>query len=355
MGRGRTTRTLKHLAVFAVSLLIPVLAYEIFRLAYFGDPLPNTFYAKGGPTIRTATALLLLHPDAMLKLHGLAAALFGGPLATWSVIGAAAASVAAFARRTVTWVLLPTGLAALLAAVSYTLLPYDWMPEFRFATAFFPCAYLFLAVALLNLPGRFGRQLRTPRLGVPVCLVISAYTLGVCSIRTWRFIDAKPIPVSEVLDTNDRFVGYARQLGVGSPSILIADVGGLLYRNELEVQDLGMLCNATIAKTLGEGVPQMDFARFHDYVFAQRPTFVATRAYHSWLARLDTDPRFRELYTPIFEYTDQWVIERYRETIRSGDFVLKDAVGGREDVLREIRESARDVPYAGLIRRRPPE
>jgi len=157
-----------------------------------------------------------------------------------------------------------------------------------------------------------------------------------------------PIPITEVLDTSKRFESYAKKLDISSPSILIADIGGFLYRDNIRVHDLGMVCDKTIAKSLGEGVSSPDLDRFHNYVFADiRPSFIATRAYHSWLASLDRDTRFREYYVPIFQYTDQWVLARYKETIISGDFIRKDIVIGKEEILEEIRNNAKDVPYAG--------
>ena len=38
----------KRLLVFLVAALVPIAAYLVFRVAYFGDLYPNTYHAKGG-------------------------------------------------------------------------------------------------------------------------------------------------------------------------------------------------------------------------------------------------------------------------------------------------------------------
>jgi hypothetical protein len=103
-----------------------------------------------------------------------------------------------------------------------------------------------------------------------------------------------------------------------------------------------MLCDRVIAHSLGEGNRESDRERFYNYVFEEiRPAIVSTSAYHTWLARLDDDPRFRRDYVPIKEYVDQWVKERYGVTMHSGEFVRRDLLSGEAEagILEEVKRT----------------
>ncbi len=112
-----------------------------------------------------------------------------------------------------------------------------------------------------------------------------------------------------------------------------------------------MLTDRTIARTLGEGVASIDRRSFHEYIFGHaRPSFIASRAYHSWIARLDDDPRFRRDYVAIVEYRDDWVRKRYGAILLSGDFVRRDVLGTRPDeTLAKLTEAVKGTHYVGCI------
>jgi hypothetical protein len=118
-------------------------------------------------------------------------------------------------------------------------------------------------------------------------------------------------------------------------------MGGALCYSRLRVYDLGMLCDRTIARTLGKR--QADFYR---YVFETvRPTFISTVSHWSYLAKFHEDPRFLRDYVPLYEYRDAYARARFGLELLSGDYVRREAVAGKDATLRRMAERfERDGP-----------
>lgn len=344
-GAARATKSLGvaagAIARYSIVSLGPIGIYLVFRRWYFGDWLPNPYYAKGGPQLSWIRDVVLLRPWALDKLNELTRSIGGDHLA---VLGPLVALALVVSRIRYAEIVSLALCFASVAAVGYGLLPGDWMPEFRYATAAFQFAYLAFGVCLV---GYAADRLWSARAMVAV-LAVAILAAGVPSAvgRTSIFVNHAPIPLQEVFETGDRFVAFGHRAGVARPSIMHADVGGLLWAGQLRVYDLGMLCDRTIARYLGEGSGRHNASAFYDYVFeVARPTFIATRAYHSWIANLHGDPRFMRDYVAIREYPDAWIAERYGELRLSGDYVRRDAVS--VSMLAWMREESRGVPYAG--------
>jgi len=342
--RIETSRRRRSLLIYAVAAGAPLAGFLVFRLLYFGEWLPNSYVAKGGPRLAGLVDLLLLQPWPMGRLAEIARSIVGWPFVAWApllVIVAAATEPDPSYRR-------PMAIAVLLSALgaaAYVLLPPDWMPEFRYGTPF----YLFFTIALSmaivrifdRLFPRFGREIAA----VAACVGVSIALVG-GHVRATRFAANAPISVNETFETSSRFVRAAKIMGDTDPSLLIADVGGPLMRRTIRIFDLGMLCDRRIAEYLGEGSEHRDLAAFHEYIFEEaRPTFIATRAYHSWISDLDSDARFRRDYIAIREYEDGWIEERYGERRISGDFVRRDGLDGID--ITELRPGFSDVIYPG--------
>jgi hypothetical protein len=135
-------------------------------------------------------------------------------------------------------------------------------------------------------------------------------------------------------------------LGITRPSLLTADVGGALLLDDVFIVDLGMLTDRVIADSLGEARPHADLRRFHEYILVDRkPIFLELRAYHSWIAHFDDDPRFRRDYVPIREYLDGWIRQRYGIDSWSGDYVRRDAIQENNVVLRQMQAEAASFYY----------
>ena len=339
-------RRLARLGTYLTALALPVAAHLAMRLAWFGEWVPNTYYAKGGPTLATLGGLAALDSGPTTRALSLLRATFGKP-GVWVGLGMLLALGYLVGRgRLRQETVLLVG-AALLGALPYLLLPLDWMPEFRFATPFFPLVLVLLAKIAAEtaaVPGSpWGkvlgiwdswdrRRLAGAILSVALTVSVVASTLP----RTRRFAARPTVPFSTVEERYGRdFNRIADRLRIRQGSILLPDVGGTLWRSRLTVYDLGGLCNRTIAKNLGKN----DQA-FHDYVFGTlKPTFIHTHQYWTVRAKLDLDPRFGRDYVALFEEVEPYVSARSKgKILRSGDFVRREVAGRRPKEIAAIRE-----------------
>lgn len=340
---------LKALRQYVSGFMPPLAAFLVFRMYYFGDLLPNTYYAKGGPTWRSLGGAFL-DLDLTGKAGDLTVAVTGVRAGAGLLVLAAVSLF--FVRRSLKEnpLFLAVSVMLALSAVVYILLPYDWMTEYRFATPFLVFFYLWFSLVAWCATERI-RAVSAHRTIAFAVVVVSVGVLTACVTipRSAAFARSPVIPITEVIETTRRFEKLASIAGVPSASVMIADVGGALFSGRIRVYDLGMLSDRTIARALGEGTRAQDRSMFYEYVFeTARPTFIATRAYHSWLARLDADPRFRRDYIAIVEYSDEWILERYRVVLQSGDFVRRESVvNGGADLLAQLRQAVRGTHYVG--------
>jgi hypothetical protein len=342
--KGSPDRALRSWRDYGLGLAAVMGSALVFRLCYFGDPFPNTYYAKGGPTSETLKAIALLDPAILSKLGDLSLSTVGLSVgAWWLILGSA---VIFSARRIVAQSRLLSSLTIMLSlsVVAYLALPYDWMSEYRFATPFFVTFYL----TAVQVGATYLRGRSRPVIAAAICASLGLTALLTIP-RSLAFAQSPVIPFAEVVETARRFERLADIAGIQRPSLLIADVGGALFASSLRIYDLGMLTDRTIARALGEAARTVDRPRFYRYVFEEaKPSFIAVRAYHSWLARLGEDPRFRRDYLPIVEYRDEWIFRRYGAVMSSGDFVRRDAIGMRGDALvKELKEAVRGTHYVG--------
>ena len=322
-----------------ISLLLPVVAllsYLLFRLSYFGDLFPNTYYAKGLPFTTRLFDFLTVSVELITLLRELMQGCFS--LRADFLIFVPVAFLIYRYRKDDELVrrLYPIAIFLVCALFIYLYLPGDWMPELRFATLFFLPLYMFSSMLIMRIPSNWKY------LGLMVCLFFSVRG---SMVRMDFFMDNKPISIDEVKDRNHYFTNWAKKLNLNKPSILIADTGGALLEDTLTIVDLGMLCDKTIARSLGELVSPPKRKVFWDYIFdKKKPVFLSTRAYHAWIANLDGDPRFRRDYVAIREYRDLWVLRRRGEVVMAGDYVRKDVITSEAN-LKEIRNEAESIHY----------
>jgi hypothetical protein len=326
------------------------LPYLIFRIAYFGDTLPNTYYAKGGPGTEQIVRTLLGTPWLFEKLESLGGAIIENNRGVILFVAHTALLATAILESKRAPLLITLSIFCVFSGVAYILLPYDWMPEYRFASAWMFFFFASGAVALTELLDLL--QWRAATLAACVAIAGALAYANQSLARISRFAQSPTISVSEVVERGDQFRDCGDLISLERPALLTADIGGLAYSNEVKVIDLGMLCDRRIARQLGEWRTDPDRKAFHDYILGERrPDFIATRAYHSWLADFDGDPRFRELYEPIFEYEDQWIANRYGKKAYSGDYVRRDLING--DTLSKMRQRSENAPYPGCLKREP--
>jgi hypothetical protein len=321
-------------AAFALGAAVLFGGFLIFRRLYFDAWLPNTYYAKGGPTLASLAPAHLFR-----KIDQLLGSLV--PFGELALLAVALVLVVVWARRTRPE---PAGVALLvhaaLASAVFVLLPQDWMAEYRFASVAYPPLYLLLYVAaertVASLPWPRARRAAA---GGAAAAAFVAWSLAGFVPRSQAFARAPTVPMSEITERfADRFDAYAAAIGARSASVLLPDVGGTLFYGDLRVYDLGKLTDREIARTLERDPPA-----FYDYVFERaRPTFVHTHGVWALRARLDDDPRFRRDYVAIREAEDPWVREKSGRPMLSGDYVRRDAVN--EEALARLRALARASP-----------
>lgn len=270
--RGRRA-DLKWLAVLAAI----VGSIEIFRLAYFAWPMPNSFYAK---------KRVFSFGETLLDWkHGKGWGYVRGWLEAYKLIPAI---------QLVPLMLLglraPVARLALAGfVVSGFLFPVyangDWMEEFRFLTFLAPSLALALgeaarsAARLALLPTRLPlRWPLAPALRRPLALAAAAVAGLVVLSRGLRHYPERmkhatqheTLTFEQVEARARYFVGAARQLGLPPyPSLLDPDVGGLSYDGRLRVIDLFGLGDLPITRTHPFDPPGSREAIFWE----RRPTF----------------------------------------------------------------------------------
>jgi hypothetical protein len=323
-----------QLLAYVVGCVAPMAAFLVWRLLYFGELYPNTYYAKGGVTTANLDAKANDLLDSVLG--------FGQQEVQWAVLAAVVAGVLLFRRPA----LRVAGVFLACTAAGVLLLPPDWMRENRFCSLFVVSFYVVLTLEVLYLAqgaSRRGAGLAMAG-GLAATAVVLVASAGWFIDRSLAFSEEPTVPMSEVKHYfGDRFEGYARLLGVQDPSLLTLDIGGLVYDSDLKVYDLVGLTDKTIARTL-----QDDEQAFHDYVLAElRPTFIHTHGLYAVYAALDDDPRFRKLYRPICEQTDPWVEDVWHFYWYAGDYVRWD-VAPDDAVVKQMEQSCqKELPYPG--------
>ncbi len=332
----------RRIVLFAIAPAFVVsIAYLLFRISYFNELFPNTYFAKGGPTANSISNALLLEEGVIIKLLELSDSISGALFKTWTLVAFAIMAASALFTRKPSILIAPL-LLATMGTFIYLIYPYDWMPEFRFATIAYVGIYTSLLYFLIS---KVTRNSYVPLL----VIFLSHFYMG--QQRIAAFAESPTISVEEVTENSERFYRWSTMLNVERPSILTADVGGLLMSGRLKVFDLGMLTDKTIAVSLGEGSRRRSHEGFLDYVFMEaRPTIIATRAYHSWLADLHSDPRFSEQYIPIFEYQDHWILQRYGVERYSGDYVRKEFADQNRGNFILVQSDAQELVYPGCAR-----
>jgi hypothetical protein len=170
-----------------------------------------------------------------------------------------------------------------------------------------------------------------------ITMLSVAASFPVFSPRTEAFAHNATAPFQYIRTAYaDRFNAYQQTLGLENASVLLPDVGAMLYYSDLQVFDLAGLTDRTVARYLGRRIYRPGF---YDYVFETiTPTFIHMHAFWTRLARLEDDPRFAELYEPICAYTDPWIEQTYRVSVQSGDFVLRSVAAAHADQLDGLRE-----------------
>lgn len=281
--RGRGLKGLiAHVWPIAVLPFAVFAALIAFRLAYFGDPLPNPYYSKASGS----TALSLFNVfgggwDYFLDWAAQSGAVVAAPmlaLAAWRTMPFHVAVTLGIAAAQLAFVLYAGG---------------DWMGMWRFMSPEVPLLAILAAHASGTAPyPAHGAQGRAMALTVAAVLALMSTMLLV------NFWIAPTTPFDKVAKIGSQFAATGRALGVEKPSLAHHDAGGTSYRSEIRLIDLYGLGDRKIAKHLH------DAEFIVRYLFVEeKPTFIFGARYNPNFAAGTTKfpdrPEFARDYVPI--------------------------------------------------------
>jgi hypothetical protein len=244
---------------------LPTAAWVVFRRAYYGEWLPNSYYAKRSWDFGGARYLLEWFKAS--PWH------WGLPLAPLALVTPAT-------RRAST-----TALLACAAGAAFILVARgDWMGEHRFAAHALPAAAL--AVGLV--PLALERGVSTVAASTAGALLVAAAAAGAVAHSGARKKDPV-LPLAYVAEQGRWFRAEADRLGIPHPRVAHFDIGGVALESGGEVIDLAGLADRYIAS-----VGHSAHAQVRDYVFGVvKPDMLNV---HGPCLYLREDPRMRRDY-----------------------------------------------------------
>jgi hypothetical protein len=260
-GRGQVRRWLAAAGVYAAAFAVPAGAYLGWRLATFGEYLPNTALAKaqGVPGLQD-----LSRPAELIGYVGWLTAVF-----VVLLIGAALARPWP-GRPGLVALLVPLGLAV----AAFMVLQPDWMGEFRFATPVWALGALAATIAAVRVWPMLVARGRAIFAVVAACAVMLTGSAFLDGLKVFRASPTVPLCVV-AQNTGRNFADYARIINQPNATVLSPDVGGAALASPLGVIDLAGLANARIARYWHDG----NFPAMRDYMFDEiRPTFIKSHS-----------------------------------------------------------------------------
>lgn len=287
---GRSGRILRELAVPLAVYVVPFTIYFLWRLSYYGDPLPNTFYAKTGGTVwqYLRGVMYLSFFWAYFVLPLLLLPLFSlwenGPPRLWPQPGLRGLRLHA-QRHAGVWV----SCIVLGAYFAYIIgVGGDYMAMYRFIVPVLPFVYILF--------GAVANALCRAITGAPwkvtcVCgaLLFAASTTMLLSTPFEQILFQKPplqnghfrgvilerwavARLTEIGKFFDRYKRNARE------SLATDAIGAISYYADMQILDRSGLADKHIArkkmagKMLGQGLPGHEKEDF-DYIFKKLPTY----------------------------------------------------------------------------------
>jgi tetratricopeptide (TPR) repeat protein len=222
---------------------LPLVPYAAWKLWYFGDLLPNTFYAKAG-----TSAEYLQRGVAYAREYFVAYGLFGvtPALALAAVLRGGLRSVEA--RLLLVW----TGFAAYVVAIGG-----DVLHVHRFWLPILPAGCVLVArgatAAGASLAERAGGRIPA----AAAAAVIVAVLIGTGLQRNWAAIQSRrATEIGFVRNMTETGQWLARSLPAGA-KIAITTVGAISYYSGLEVIDMLGLTDRTVARN-PKRIPGLD-------------------------------------------------------------------------------------------------
>ena len=304
-GRGSRAPARTRL-LWLAALGLGVAGLTLFRLSYYGRPLPNTFYAKMGPYVFSYYERGLSQAtEGLARTYGFPLLLLV-PFA-WSRMD-----------RQREWML---AIFVVLFGVAYLVVSGgDWMPCHRFLIPFLPWMGLLFEGALrafvpartrnpARVPGTWqGRRLFQTALGI----VVFAICFCVFRARLFDFRTTSPLrPLHKggtLIQTSYLETGlWLRENLPKDVWVGVGEAGTIAYLAPQRFLDLTALNDATLAQIhrpqTGLALPE---GRVAEYVWAKSPHYVVLagltvgpdglRSRYPYVEDLLRDARFRERY-----------------------------------------------------------
>ncbi len=324
LSKDKVFSWMKVVSVYSITIVVIFGSYLLFRILYFGNIYPNTYFVKGGPTLSIVKDSFTLQQTYLIKLQQLLQSAFDPHLWLIMPVTVVIWLCYAFRSRRPFWRELVLLLMMLIAAFDYLILTNDWMGEYRLATPFFVMLFALGGVAIYQISQLLGKYSKI-KIGIISLFIVM---LGIMTfqnqdIRLKYFTKAPTVSFASVAQRfGHRFNQYADSLGLTNASFLVPDMGGTLYYSNLRIYDLAGLCDTVIARTI-----QHDRPRLLDYIFEEaKPTIIHTHGWFTSVTRFDEDPRFMRDYVAIDEYEDKYAENQIKRKIMSGNYVRKGAI-----------------------------
>ncbi|HSK77904.1 MAG TPA: hypothetical protein VLQ45_15745 [Thermoanaerobaculia bacterium] len=260
--RSRQERTWHHLLTFGAPLLLPVL-HVLWRLHYYGVPLPNTYYAKAAI------------PRAGLLLQGIKYCihfLFAYQVHLWLMLWIAVLLLAPIARLNRAW---KTGLCLLGVWISYVAwMGGDHFGMFRFFIPALPVLAFVVTRAALALPA--GEKIQSREGAAALCAAALIVILAL-NFAIYEYHGGRRGRQEVALARSWGEVGRWLRRNVPEESTLAAVVvGAIPYYSHLETIDMLGLTDARVARQgkvlLAARVGHQKYDS--SYVLARRPDYI---------------------------------------------------------------------------------
>jgi len=299
---------------------VPLGLYHVWHYLYFGELVPNTYYAKAGARTLPDLYAYVTEPGdpgftyvrSFFSDYWLLPSFSAGgfsPKGSGGLTHDAAAILIPFA---VLALLTPRGLThyslpllMLLTGLGAVLFDGGDNMHYRLMSPLIPLFYLMVqesirvvSVGVSRLPVPGSSAVVQATLAVAIAGVVLGSTLA-ASIDRLDELRVRPYvaPYSIVEKRADRLNRLSRCLEMDQASVLTPDVGGIAYKTDLLIVDLVGLGDRFIAR-------HPSGPAFLDYVLEERrPDIIST--HQVWLKGLDLDPRFLERYAPVLIERDE--------------------------------------------------
>ena len=276
----------RRLASWAAPYIFFIAVYSIWKLAYFGDILPNTFYAKTGRGIMQYVGGLF-YTYAYFKNYGGIFLLLLIFLPLFYLIGrdySAKKPVALLIISVSIWIL-------------YNIYKgHDPLPSFRFFVLILPFIYLLAAIGLrifheavvflaakTRWPGFLANAVVSAIVGL---LIFNNFLIAYLSTNDHPKLRGYQIQISE-MNANLEFAPVGKLLKQIAPAdarIAVIDAGAIPYYSELYTIDRWGLIDPHIARVKERGPLGEKFDA--DYILEQRPEFIQTKMYRGRYKKL---------------------------------------------------------------------